>query len=593
MKFLFLLSFLCVLNSSASKKLLADQHLNASKNAIIQQKEETGESQIDSIKLIAPPYQKEIDILTPKFVWLPLPFDDAEYRLLVSKSGGKIVLDRWIRNKTSFSVKSKNVFEDLTPYYWMVYGYKNTQFWQSPVWSFWIDQNRVTDIEVADIKILNPKSQWHQGDVIQIKTNVFNRGTRKTDTCFVSLFSGNLNENYFNSYAQHPTALLQQKTVYSIKPDHFKIVQLDAEIPYGYNDLYVYASPSKNVREIFYQNNSKHVIKIQSENRTVTLNGLFLIYTQYLDPDSGLIKIASAELTDISRTIQHLKTFVWNYTRICKIETDRLIIDRLLSDQDFIYQDNEWGFLLPKKEVVKDLNRLNINPGKYDFIFAYYSWMNSPDSWSGYSGYTFKQIDQIAPKVPFSAQPVYQNQTVDKVVTIHEFLHMLKYLFSEQGITDFYSPHQKRQITTFSNDQYYFKWMLETFPTEKWLKLKKVDSAERTTENTKTNQTRLLDQSDTIDLRQNFPNPFNDSTIISYSIPKITDDRTESHVELVIYDLMGNNIRTLVDEFQSPGIYSITWDGRNSLGTRVPSGIYFSFLKVGAFEKVKKLLYIR
>jgi hypothetical protein len=72
----------------------------------------------------------------------------------------------------------------------------------------------------------------------------------------------------------------------------------------------------------------------------------------------------------------------------------------------------------------------------------------------------------------------------------------------------------------------------------------------------------------TFELNQNYPNPFNPSTTISYSIPE------ESRVELKIYNILGQEILTLVDKAQKAGFYKIEWNARNKYDQRVASGIY-------------------
>jgi len=83
-------------------------------------------------------------------------------------------------------------------------------------------------------------------------------------------------------------------------------------------------------------------------------------------------------------------------------------------------------------------------------------------------------------------------------------------------------------------------------------------------------------------LAQNFPNPFNPITTIQYQIPKT------SHVVLKIYDILGREVITLVDQQQQPGNKTITWDA-NSLA----SGIYFYRLIAGEFVAVKKMAVVR
>ncbi|NWF50716.1 MAG: choice-of-anchor D domain-containing protein [Ignavibacteriaceae bacterium] len=88
-------------------------------------------------------------------------------------------------------------------------------------------------------------------------------------------------------------------------------------------------------------------------------------------------------------------------------------------------------------------------------------------------------------------------------------------------------------------------------------------------------------------LEQNYPNPFNPSTKINYSIPK------ESDVKLTVYDLLGREIYTLVDDIQKPGYYEVEWKGLNSSQIPVTSGTYFFRLQAGSYSAVKKMLLLR
>lgn len=78
-----------------------------------------------------------------------------------------------------------------------------------------------------------------------------------------------------------------------------------------------------------------------------------------------------------------------------------------------------------------------------------------------------------------------------------------------------------------------------------------------------------------ITLGPNYPNPFNPETHIRYSLP------APAQVLLVIYDVSGRRVCTLVDESQPEGYQTILWDGKNDVGSRVSSGIYFYQLRVG------------
>ncbi len=69
-------------------------------------------------------------------------------------------------------------------------------------------------------------------------------------------------------------------------------------------------------------------------------------------------------------------------------------------------------------------------------------------------------------------------------------------------------------------------------------------------------------------IHDNYPNPFNPSTTIRYEIPEA------SRVSLVVYDIMGREVQRLVDDVVEPGYYAAVWEGRNSSGNPVSSGIY-------------------
>ncbi len=87
-------------------------------------------------------------------------------------------------------------------------------------------------------------------------------------------------------------------------------------------------------------------------------------------------------------------------------------------------------------------------------------------------------------------------------------------------------------------------------------------------------------------LSQNFPNPFNPSTTIRYSLA------AESWVTLAVYDLRGKMIRRLVEENQSPGQHSVHWDGRDDAGRQVSSGIYLYRLSTGREKLVRKMIMV-
>lgn len=85
-------------------------------------------------------------------------------------------------------------------------------------------------------------------------------------------------------------------------------------------------------------------------------------------------------------------------------------------------------------------------------------------------------------------------------------------------------------------------------------------------------------------LHQNFPNPFNPSTTIGFTI------KETEFVKLKIFDLLGNEIKTLVNEIKTPGLHYVVWDGDNNYGEKISSGIYFYRIQTERFSQSKKLL---
>ena len=83
-------------------------------------------------------------------------------------------------------------------------------------------------------------------------------------------------------------------------------------------------------------------------------------------------------------------------------------------------------------------------------------------------------------------------------------------------------------------------------------------------------------------LDQNYPNPFNPSTKIKYSVP------LSSNVTIKVFDILGNEIETLVNEDKTIGTYEITWHAAN-----LPSGIYLYKLQAGPFTEIKKTILLK
>jgi hypothetical protein len=91
-------------------------------------------------------------------------------------------------------------------------------------------------------------------------------------------------------------------------------------------------------------------------------------------------------------------------------------------------------------------------------------------------------------------------------------------------------------------------------------------------------------------LHQNYPNPFNPDTVIRY---QIIDGGSPVHTSLKVYNVLGQEIYTLVDTVQGTGVYAVTWNAKDTRGTSLPSGMYLYRLQAGDFTQSKRMVYVR
>ena len=90
-------------------------------------------------------------------------------------------------------------------------------------------------------------------------------------------------------------------------------------------------------------------------------------------------------------------------------------------------------------------------------------------------------------------------------------------------------------------------------------------------------------------LYQNYPNPFNPETIIRFNIPSASPE----FVSLIVYDLLGNEIKRLVYDERTQGSYQVIWDGRNESGVRAGSGVYLYGLVTKSFRQYNKMVLLK
>jgi len=91
----------------------------------------------------------------------------------------------------------------------------------------------------------------------------------------------------------------------------------------------------------------------------------------------------------------------------------------------------------------------------------------------------------------------------------------------------------------------------------------------------------------TFTLHQNYPNPFNPATSIRYEVSE------PARVVLKVLNIIGQEIRTLVDEIKPVGFYEVVWDGRNRRGLGMPSGVYLYRIEVQGFTLTRKMVLLQ
>lgn len=92
---------------------------------------------------------------------------------------------------------------------------------------------------------------------------------------------------------------------------------------------------------------------------------------------------------------------------------------------------------------------------------------------------------------------------------------------------------------------------------------------------------------DAFEVGQNYPNPFNPSTEIAYALPE------GANVNVEVYNILGQRVKTLINEFQDAGNYTVTWNGDDEYGSTVASGVYFYRVTAGQYKDIKKMVMMK
>ena len=88
-------------------------------------------------------------------------------------------------------------------------------------------------------------------------------------------------------------------------------------------------------------------------------------------------------------------------------------------------------------------------------------------------------------------------------------------------------------------------------------------------------------------LHENYPNPFNPTTTLRFDLPEVSD------ITLIIYNMLGQKVRTFDYQNTSAGYHSVTWDATNDLGQPVGAGVYLYQLQTKNFVKTRKMVLLK
>jgi hypothetical protein len=207
-------------------------------------------------------------------------------------------------------------------------------------------------------------------------------------------------------------------------------------------------------------------------------------------------------------------------------------------------------------------------------------YISAPDS--GYS------LDNIAPAVPANFAVAYNtgggNALSWDPCPDDDFQYFQVYRSSDPGFTP--SPATQVHSTTSTgwNDPEYDGWPV-------YYKVTALDDADNESDPASAGTATGIVESTAPQvhaLYQNVPNPFNPSTVICYDVPV-----GGGVVSLRIYDVGGRLVRTLVDGIEEPGEKRVTWSGRNDLGSRVATGVYFYRMTAPGYELTKKMVLLQ
>jgi hypothetical protein len=289
--------------------------------------------------------------------------------------------------------------------------------------------------------------------------------------------------------------------------------------------------------------------------------------------------------------------YVGSSTPITEYAIYRRIDDALAvapeSEPKLAYPPGDWHFLttVPARTddtyatVVPTLADSTISEGMYETVFFVRARTATPGIYfdalpdSGYS------VDNLAPTTPQAFSAAYNSGGGTDLAWEECPDADFQYFCVYRGLSDDFTPDPGNLVYTTTSTS----WRDEVSEGYKYhYKATSIDfsgnESDPTGPGSSTGTTRDVIP-DRFALYQNVPNPFNPSTVIHYDVAD-----AGGRITLQVFDVSGRLVKTLVDEAQSAGRKSVSWDGRNGLGSRAASGVYFYRLEAPGHVETRKMV---
>jgi hypothetical protein len=264
---------------------------------------------------------------------------------------------------------------------------------------------------------------------------------------------------------------------------------------------------------------------------------------------------------------------------------------------ELVFPPGDWDYVtsvpafgeLEYNTVVPTLKDSTISEGMYYTTFLVRAATAAPTTYfdsepdSGYS------VDNLAPGAPMMFAAAYNQPGGTQLSWVSPEDEDFQYHRIYRSATEDFTPGAGNLAHTTSSTEW-----LDTIENGQsyFYKISSVDFSGNESEPSAPDPVTAISDSpvtpEGFDLHQNVPNPFNPATAIRYDVPA-----GGGHVSLRVYDVAGRLVCTLVDGDQTPGVKNVLWNGSDSRGTGVASGVYFYRLTAPGYEQTRKMLLMK